>query len=274
MAKVLSFASWNVEHFRGKPARVDRVVDLLASKNPDVFAIYEVYGTQVFDALMSKMSSHSFFLTENTKENDMEILVGFRKSLSVFVTKREEFRSKVPTLRPGALAAIRKNGDDYGFLFLHAKSFPDPRSWGLRDDMFKHAASLKRKLDKGSGAGKTAKFVCLGDLNTMGLNAAYNPLSDLTGDQEIEFLAKRMASAKMRMLEKTHPLSWWNGKEKYAPGSKLDHVFADNALTFKKFSGGAEVEVIGWPEKPTTAQQRTWIDQFSDHAMIYGEIHS
>ena len=273
MAKILSFASWNVEHFRGDASRVDRVVDLLKSKNPDVFALYEVYGKQVFNSLMNKLGTHNFFLTENTKEYDMEILVGFRKSLNVFITQREDFRSKVPTLRPGALATIRKSGEDYSFLFLHAKSFPDPRSWGLRDDMFKHAASLKRKLDK-NAAPNNAKFVCLGDLNTMGLNAPYNNISDLSADKEIEFLTKRFKAVDMNRLDKTHEISWWNGSDKYEPGSKLDHVYADENLNFKSFSNGAEVEVVGWPEESTKAQKKKWIDDYSDHALIYGEIHS
>ena len=39
MAKVLSFASWNVEHFAGQPERVARVVGLLNEVDPDVFAL-------------------------------------------------------------------------------------------------------------------------------------------------------------------------------------------------------------------------------------------
>ncbi|UCD49387.1 MAG: endonuclease/exonuclease/phosphatase family protein, partial [Phycisphaerales bacterium] len=148
MAKVLSFASWNVENFHGNSARVNRVVGLLQQEDPDVFAIYEVKGKQVFTAMMGKMSSHTFFITENTRDDDMELLVGIRRNLSAFVTQREEFRGKVPTLRPGALVTVRIGAEDYSLLFLHVKSFAEPRSWGLRDDMFKHAASLKRKLDK------------------------------------------------------------------------------------------------------------------------------
>ncbi|MCL6417131.1 endonuclease/exonuclease/phosphatase family protein [Aestuariirhabdus sp. Z084] len=273
MAKILSFASWNVEHFRGKPERVDRVVELLDETDPDVFALYEVYGKDVFQGLMDKMSTHNFFLTENTRDHDMEILIGFRRSLSVFVTQREEFRSKVPTLRPGALVTVRRSGKDYMLLFLHAKSFPDPRSWGLRDDMFKHATSLKRKLDRAS-APDQARYLCLGDLNTMGLNATYNSLSDLSAEQEIESVTRRFKAARMKRLSKTHELSWWNGRDNYAPGSQLDHVFADNQLNMKTFAGGAQVQVIGWPEKATLSEQRQWIDEYSDHALIYGEIHS
>ena len=274
MAKILSFASWNVEHFRGKKERVERVVELLDDVNPDIFAIYEVEGKDVFNDMMSRMSTHSFVITEKTDKANMEILIGYRKTLSVFITQREEFRSKVPTLRPGTLATVRKGGENYSFLFLHLKSFPDPRSWGLRDDMFRNVASLKRTLDKIPEDDSTAKFIIVGDLNTMGLSAPYNNISDLTIDQEIQFLEKRFDRVNLRRLPKTKEISWWNGKDKYAPGSKLDHVFADSSLNFKTFDGGAEIKVIGWPEKNTMADQLEWIDQYSDHALLYGELHS
>lgn len=273
MAKILSFASWNVEHFHNDPARISRIVHVLNSKSPDVFAIYEVEGKEVFSLLMDEMPSHNFFITERADKSHMEILVGVRKSLNVFVTQKDEFRSKVPTLRPGTLVTIRKNGNDYTFLFLHLKSFNDPRSWGLRDDMFSHVASLKRKLDKSVGRDSNARFLVMGDLNTMGLSAPYNNVSDINADQEVEFLDKRMKRVGMRRLPKTHELSWWNGSENYEPGSKLDHVFADHKLTFKKFNDDSEIDVIGWPSLKHKAKQRKWIDEYSDHALLYGEIH-
>jgi len=39
MPKLFSVASWNVEHFKGSQARVDRVVDFLNTKKPDIIAI-------------------------------------------------------------------------------------------------------------------------------------------------------------------------------------------------------------------------------------------
>ncbi len=272
MAKILSFASWNVEHFHNDLARVQKVVDILKVRNPDIFGIYEVLGKDVFYTLMNQMPTHSFFITENNDSN-MEILVGYRKSLNVFVTQRNEFRSKVPTLRPGTLATVRKNNQDYAFLFVHLKSLTDPRAWGLRDNMFSHSASLKRTLDKTPSANPTANFVILGDLNTMGLNAPYNNVSDIDSDQEIMFLDKRMQRVNMRRLTKTHELTWWNGSSNFAPGSKLDHVYADNNLNFKLFSG-SEIDVIGWPQKSTNTQKLSWINSHSDHALLYGEIHS
>jgi hypothetical protein len=271
MAKVFSFASWNVEQFQGRRERVDRVVGLLAEHDPDVFAIFEVKGRDVFSALMSRMPSHSFTITEST--SPIEILVGVRRSIPSFVTQRDELQSKVPTLRPGALATLRHDsGEDYMFLFLHPKSFEAPRDWGLRDDMFAHAASLKRKLDKAVGPGRRANFIVMGDLNTMGLNAAWNPKSDLEADEEIAFLENRMRSVKMVRLPKTHEASWWNGKEKPGP-SKLDHAFAADHLEFKPFEG-RPIKVIGWPELADETERRRWIEAFSDHAMLFGQIES
>jgi len=272
MAKAYSFASWNVEHFNGDPSRVERVVTLLQAKNPDVFAIYEVQGKAVFDALMELMETHQFSITENPRSG-MEILIGVRRSIPAFVTQREEFQSKVPTLRPGALVTLRKNDKNYPILFLHVKSLTDPRAWGLRDDMFSHVAKLKRVLDKQAGEGERAPFVVLGDLNTMGLNAPYNEKSDLTGDEEITSLTKRFSRVNMRPLTKSEELTWWNGKEEYDPGSKLDHVFADKTLTFKTFNGN-EVQVLGWPEETTKAKKRAWINKHSDHALLYGELQT
>ncbi|KAA9131990.1 endonuclease/exonuclease/phosphatase family protein [Marinihelvus fidelis] len=273
MAKLYSFASWNVEHFSGEPGRVARVVDLLKEVNPDVFALYEVKSGSVFGALMDGMPTHSFSITENTTNPlATETLVGVRRSIQHFVTQREEFKAKMPSLRPGALATLRKNGVDTCFLFLHVKSFDYPLAWGLRDDMFKHAASLKRTLDKLSGDGENGRLLVLGDLNTMGLSAAYNDVSDIDGAQELAFLEKRFRAVDMRLLSKTHPDSWWNGRDNWAPSS-LDHVFASEELSFKTFDG-ADIRVHGWPEKNTLTQKRAWIDNFSDHALLYGEIHT
>lgn len=272
MADQISFASWNVEHFYGKPERVDRVFSLLQELNPDLFAIYEVQGKVAFNQLMDKMSTHSFFIAECTSQAKMEVLIGFRKDLNVFITQRDEFKSSLPSLRPGTLVTVRKNETDYSFLFLHLKSFPDPRSWGLRDDMFRNAAALKRTLNKTNDDNQHANLIILGDFNTMGLDAPYNDQSDLSNEQEIEFLEKRFKRVALKRLNKTAELSWWNGSDNYAPGSPLDHVFADDQLTFRTFEDGAQIKVIGWPELSTRSEQREWIEAFSDHALLYGEL--
>ena len=167
---------------------------------------------------------------------------------------------------------MQAGGASYSFLFLHLKSFPAPRDWGLRDDMFAHVASLKRKIDKAVPGGD-ANFIALGDINTMGLKAAYNDASDLTGAEELAFVDNRMDAyhTRMRRLSKTHHETWWNGKESWA-SSALDHVYAAKHLNFAVFNG-SEIRVTGWVNEPTIAKKKDWIERFSDHSLLYGEIH-
>lgn len=270
MAKILSFLSWNVENFHHDETRVDRVVDVVAAKNPDVFALYEVKGKPVFDAMTAKMPGYTISVTESPSVP--EILVGVRGSLGGFVTQKNELDAGVPTLRPGALVTITVDGERYSFLFLHLKSFDAPRDWGLRDDMFQHVANLKRTLDKRPPENEPAHFVAIGDINTMGLSPAYNDETDFDGTKELEFVDARMAAPVngMRRLTKTHDETWWNGKESPGP-SALDHAYASEHLAFRKF-GGKELEVSGWVDEPTDAERKQWIGQFSDHCLLFGEI--
>jgi len=269
MAKILSFLSWNVENFHNQKERVDRVVQLIADHNPDVLGLYEVKGKDVFAAMVAKMPNYVFSITESP--GVPEILVGIRNGLSGFVTQKDELQSKVPTLRPGALVTITLGNEGYSFLFLHLKSFPDPRSWGLRDDMFAHVAKLKRAIDKRLPRGEKANFIALGDVNTMGMRPAYNDQLDIIGAQELSFVDQRMSAAvnAMRRLSKTHDETWWGGGD--TPPSDLDHAFAADHLKLRSF-GGAELKVVGWVDKRTAAEKCKWISDYSDHSLLYGEI--
>lgn len=272
MAKILSFMSWNVENFHNDPERVDRVVELISQKDPDVFGLFEVKGSAVFNSMVTKMPGYVFSITESP--GVPEILVGVRSGYSAFVTQKDELQSKVPSLRPGALATIHINSVNYAFLFLHLKSFTEPRDWGLRDDMFQHVANLKRRLDKMESDENKSNFVVLGDINTMGMKAAYNNQSDMSGAEELAFVENRLTATvnAMRRLPKTHEDTWWNGKGNQVPSS-LDHVFASEHLLFKAYTGGAEVEVSGWVNQPTSQAKKDWINEYSDHSLLYGEIH-
>ena len=53
LAIALSFICWNLENFHNDNTRVNRVVDAIAVKNPDLFGICEVKGTQNFSTAMS-----------------------------------------------------------------------------------------------------------------------------------------------------------------------------------------------------------------------------
>jgi exonuclease III len=101
MAKAFTVASWNVEHFKNNPERIDLVINFLKEQKADVFALYEVESSEVYTALVSKLPSYHFHITEGPQTQ--EILVGVKKTLTAFFTQKEEFKTGNTYLRPGAL---------------------------------------------------------------------------------------------------------------------------------------------------------------------------
>ena len=270
MSKIYSFASWNVEHFKNNRSRIRENVEFIQESDPDVFAIFEVEGKYVFHDFVQLMPTHNFFITEGL--SDMEILVGIRRDMIAFVTQRHRLKSQIPTLRPGALVTLTIDNQYYSILFVHLKSSDDPRSWGLRDDMILHIGRLKDALDKVPGGPQEGTdFICIGDFNTMGMNLTYSD-KDLRAEEELERYVKRLGRKKMKRLEKTSEVTWWNGIGSSYPKSALDHAFGSKSLHFKKFSG-KEIDVRGWPKLTTEQEQTEWIKKHSDHALLYGEVH-
>lgn len=274
MAKAFSVASWNVEHFGAldkrsrKPIKpVDPIIDLLAEQRADIVAIYEVRSSYAFRSLMKKMPGYQFHVTEGPQMQ--EILVGVKRGLTAFVTQKLEFKAGQTTLRPGVLVTVEKLDQFYPVLFLHLKSMPDPKGFGLRDDMMRRALRFRGTLDKLS-PGNRANYLFLGDLNTMGFDYPYTA-HDISAEDEIRELDRRAGYRNMKRLSKQHELSWWNGKPKYAPGSNLDHVVAAEHLRFRQF-GGADVAVRGWPDEPGDAAKKDWIETYSDHAILSFEV--
>ena len=271
MAKAFSVASWNVEHFRGDPTRANRVVDFLRDQKPDVIGIYELEGSEGFSALTTRFPSYSWQITEGAQAQ--EILVGFKSSLSVFMTQKLHFRSGTTHMRPGLLATITVDGISYILLFLHLASLPAPRGFGLRDDMAIRAIKFRKVLNRGVG-GK-ANYIFLGDLNSMGLEYPYG--KDIDADTELrrwDFRASRFYD--MHRLEKTHDVTFSNGSFSTIPDGDLDHVYAAKHLKFKRFTRDdgtkADIDVRGWVDKSTDADKNKWIADFSDHSLLYFEV--
>jgi endonuclease/exonuclease/phosphatase family metal-dependent hydrolase len=274
MAKVFSLASWNVEHFKGDPSRVKRVVSYLNDPNggnkPDIFALYEVEGAEVYSELVEQMPGYSFHITEGPQIQ--EILVGVKKTMTAFFTQKTEFKAGNTFLRPGALLSVHKDGEDYTVLFLHTKSSPNPVGLGLRDDMFTKAIEFRRKLEKKTETNKwESNYLFLGDLNTMGMNYPFQKAID--ADLELKKLDKDAKRVRMVRLTKNAPKTWSNGSKSKIPPSDLDQVVASDNLTFKDF-GGSSVSVRGWVEETTDSAQDQWIENYSDHALLYFEVHS
>jgi len=275
MAKAFSVASWNVEHFgamnksKTKPKKaVGPILSYLAQQNADVIAVYEVVGSTVYDTLVNVMPDYQFHITEGPQTQ--EILVGVKKTFSSFFTQRLEFNSGVSVLRPGALLTIRVDGNAYPLLFLHLKSLTEPRGFGLRDDQTERALKLRKVLDRASGGGGQANYIFLGDLNTMGMNLTFST-QDVSADEEIQRLQKRVRSRKMQVLAKSHPETFWPGsKSSYSPGN-LDHVVAADHLQFKAF-GSAYIDIRGWPQETTPEKRDAWTRKYSDHALMYFEV--
>lgn len=268
MAKLFSLASWNVEHFRNPDSRVDRVVDFLVGLGPpDVFALYEVEGKEVYEALVTKMPGYTFHITEGPEVQ--EILVGVASHLTAFFTQRLEFNEGMQFLRPGALLTVTVDGEAYPILFLHTKSGTEPLGLGLRDDMFRRALSFKLVLDK--AAGGDANYLFLGDLNVMGMEYIYLRDRDIRPEQERNRMRLLAESRGMKLLEKSAPATWWNGSTSSVPPSDLDQVVAAEHLSFEDL-GGADVRVMGWPELSTAAEQDEWIARYSDHGCLYLEF--
>jgi len=270
----LSIASWNVEHFEGKPERVAKVVELVRGlgpkkKGPDVFALYEVEGKDVFDELVANMPEYQFHITEGPEVQ--EILIGVRGGVTAFYTQRTEYKSGLAALRPGALLTVRTGGADYPILFLHTKALGTPFGFGVRDDQLRRALKFKRTLQKAAGAGTPVNFLFLGDLNTAGMEYPFK--RDIDAELEIRQIERAAKRAGMRLLSKSSDASWWNGPGSSYPPGNFDHVVAASHLVFRKQTpAGAEVRVIGWPEIADPEEQQDWIATYSDHGVMYLEL--
>ena len=275
MAKAYSLLSWNVEHFKkvqGNHAqRLQRIVNTIKTEDPDVFALYEVEGKDVFGAMVTNFPSYSFHITEGPQVQ--EILVAVRGNITAFFTQKITFKGGIDALRPGALLTLTIDGAHYPTLFLHLKSANDPRSFGLRDSMLSKAIKFAKKLRQN---GKNANYLFIGDLNTMGLNYYFD--RDIPAETELrksDRYAERYYD--LKRLDKTYSNSWWNGPGGRYPPGNLDHCYAADHLQFTSFNnkdrtGNSPVDVRGWVDKNTDTQKARWIDDFSDHSYLYLEI--
>ncbi|MCZ6681317.1 MAG: hypothetical protein O7E52_29220 [Candidatus Poribacteria bacterium] len=266
MARKFSIVSWNIEHFRLKTTDHEKVVSHLKSLQPDIFALLEVEGKDVWRYMFDEFPDHSFFITEG--KQTQEIMVGVHRRLRCFLTQRTEFKSGRTFLRPGLFLTVQIDGENYNLLFLHLKSMTNPEGFGLRDDMFQHAFRLKRVLDKAMGVDQEAKFLFMGDCNTMGLDYPYGQAIDAS--KEIRRLVGRARRNRMKLLPKDYAHTWTNGRGLY---SDLDHVVASRTIHFQSWDGKA-VKVVGWNHHPPgSAAFNEFVNQISDHCALYCEVH-
>ena len=271
MAKAFSVASWNVEHMADSDPRNAARMEFVAEQRPDVLALYEVEGRNVWREVMAAFPKYSFFITEG--QNTQEILVGIGPRITGFLTQRVEFQSRDAFMRPGAFLTVRAGDHNYSLLFLHLASMTDARGFGLRADMIDRALKFKGVLDAATGG--QANFMFLGDLNQMGLDYEHGMQEGrtqrvrVTADLELARLHFQAGKAGMRVLPKTRTKTWRDTKRT----SDLDWVVAADHLQFRKFAGGNVVDVRGWPALPES-EQLQWTRDFSDHGLLYFEVQA
>jgi hypothetical protein len=272
MAKAFSVASWNIEHMKDGDPRNAARMKFLSDQRPDVIALYEVEGKEVWREVMAAFPKYSFFITEGA--NTQEILVGIGPKVTGFLTQKVEFAGRNAYMRPGAFLTVRAGDETYSLLFMHVASDDDPRGFGLRADMIDRAFAFRAVLD--AAAGGRANYMFLGDLNLMGMDFEHGREPGgriervrVTAQLEQSRLGFAGAAAGMRVLPKTRTATW----RSTSMTSDLDWVVAADHLQFRKFAGGKEVDVRGWPALPE-AQQVQWTRDFSDHGLLYFEVQA
>ena len=268
----ITVVTWNVKHFKRRvnaPAdqnRVDRVVALPNAQQPDVFALFEVSGSEVFSTIVREMPGYSISITEGAQTQ--ETLVASRHDLHTFTTQRLEFKSGARSLRPGALLTVIDGDRIYPLLFLHLKSFPDPAGYGIRTDQLEKAFAFRNTLAESTQAldFEDARYVFAGDFNTMGMNLTFSD-GDIDESDEIVRLDDAATARGMTLAPKTENVTWHAPRS--ATTSDLDHVVHGNNVTLVTAVGHAEpVQVVGWPQEAGEPAQRAWVRDFSDHALL------
>lgn len=271
-----SVCSWNVEFFGSRRPgesqaavsnRIDDVFDLLAQPGiqADIFAIYEVNGSQVFQKVIAAFPDYSWQITEGP--GTQQILVGFR--VPAFVTQRVEFsRGFTGPLRPGALVTVSHQGQVYPMLFLHLKAADAAIDFGVRAYQHGKVRSLRKSLD-GAATSKRANFIVAGDLNNVGMDLTFSG-RDISMDEEIARLRNMYESRydELVLLKKSASATFWNGPGSSDPPSDIDHVVAASRIHMATLSNGEQVEVKGWPELDSDAEKAAWIRRYSDHALL------
>lgn len=268
MTKAFSVASWNVKHFKSIQARVDRAISFLINQDPDVFALYEVYGKEVFSELLKQFPDYTFHITEGQRAQ--EILLGVRNSFTAFITQKLEFTSGTTNVSPGLLATIVHDGSLYPMLFMNIDSSSTTQGMGLRYDMMQRAFKYRGRLDKLAWEQGDVKvnYIFLGDLNIMGMDHPFDKSIDARTELR-KWDDEECKKFNMRRLMKSYELTY-----KSCDGSVVgdyDHVYAAEHLKFTKFDD-SEVDVRGWVSEPED-KQKEWREKYSVHSLMYFEVH-
>ena len=141
--------------------------------------------------------------------------------------------------------------------------------------MYEKIWRLKEKLNDISGGDDNARFVVMGDLNTMGRQESDSHPTAISEEQEIENLREDAQSHGMQIRPKTHDETW-RGRPRGFPHiieSNLDHVLATDNVSFQSLpeQDTAEVLVSGWHGLTEDDRER-FINDLSDHCALFCKV--
>lgn len=265
---------WNIENFRGdNAARTAAAAAHIQAFDPDIVGFCEIGSKLAIRNLMfDALSDYEFGITDGAQT--IELMAGWKRGVfeQALYTQRREFKAGRDGLRPGAMLSVKKDGTFYNLLFLHTDSGRGQYDYENRREMFTKIHSLRRTLNDIEGG--YAKFIVLGDLNTMGRDDAPG-LPEITADDEITDLSRYMDRQGMTLHDKSEPTTF---RQFYADGrleydSDLDHAITSDVVTLKPLVGTATVRVRGWNEL-SGQDQIDWTRTISDHASLEIEIET
>lgn len=264
---------WNIESFKGDDSdRARAVAAHIRATDPHIVGFSEIGNKRALrNLMMSELSDFDFGITDG-KQN-IELMAGWKRGFfeQALYTQRREFKANRSGQRPGALLSVKLNSEFLNFLFLHTDSGKDEYDYENRRKMFGQIPKLQKTLDELEGS--SAKFIVMGDLNTMGRSAI--PGDDaISSDEEIAGLRRFMARTSMTLHDKSHDTTFL---QYYPSGTiefntDLDHVISTDVTPLKELQPGKKVLVRGWNDLGTEASRFDWTENISDHASVEIEL--
>ena len=254
--------------------RVETVANHIRELDPDLLCLCEINDKAVLRILLTEaLRPYDFAATDTHKK--MELVTGWKRNRfkQVILTQRRQFNVGSIHLRPGALATVNFKGAFFNFLFLHADSGTENKDYKNRQEIFRKVWDLKSTLDNIS-ADNAARFVVMGDLNTMGTRNQESKEVIIPAETEIETLKNDAITNGMRMLPKTYENTWW-GRPPHSTRleeSNLDHVLATDNIVFQPFKDDAIVRVSGWNELQGRGERSRFRRGISDHCAIVCKV--
>jgi len=264
---------WNIENFRGdNEERTRAAADHIRTFDPHIVGFSEIGNKRALrNLMMEELSDFDFGVTDG-KQN-IELMAGWKRGVfeQAIYTQRREFKAERDGQRPGALLSVKADGDYINFLFLHTDSGRGNADYENRRSMFSKISKLRSTLNEIEDG--QARFIVMGDLNTMGRDAISGE-DAISSDDEILALKRFMARGDMVLQDKSSQTTFLqyrpSGTVQY--NTDLDHVISSTNTNLLELSESKLVRVRGWNELTTDTERIEWTETLSDHASIEIEI--